>query len=305
MNLSRFGLVALWALLSTAPVRAEVEHVELDPSALNPQASKVHGPHLALRDPSAPARHQLVVYLPGTNGSAAGATDILDALARAGYHALALDYLNTVAAAKFRESQDVHAFDRYRRALIHGGVVDETLTVAAESGIEARIVAAVRHLAAERGKEGWGEFGAKQGIAWDKLILIGHSQGAGHAAYLAHEHKVAKVLAVAGPQDYLTGLGRPAAWLSAASLTPRDRYRALLHREDEYDVKLQIAAHRSLLGPKAPEPVSFKQEPPTQAVAPAILVSERPLAAPEGSKPAHGSLRQLSYADVWLYLLAH
>ena len=298
-------LVALWLLLSAAQARADVEHVELDSSVLSTQAPKVHGPHLALRDPSAPSRHRLVIYLPGTHGAAAGAAEILDVLAHDGYYALALDYPNTVAAAKFRGAKDVHAFDAYRRAIVHGGVVDETLTVAADSSIEARIVTALRHLAAQRGSEGWAEFSSKHGVSWDKLILIGHSQGAGHAAYLAHEHKVARVLTVAGPQDFLTELGRPAAWLSAASLTPPDRYRALLHREDEYDVKLQIAANRALLGSKAPLPVSFREEPPAQKEAPQILVSERPLAATNGTKPAHGSLRQLPYAAVWLYLLAH
>jgi len=210
-------------------------------------------------------------------------------------------------AAKFRGSNDVHAFDAYRRAIVRGGSVDETLTVAADSSIEARIVAALRHLAAARGSEGWGEFSSKQGVVWDKLILIGHSQGAGHAAYLAHEHKVAKVLAVAGPQDYLTELARPAAWLSAPSRTPHDRYRALLHVQDEYDVKLQIAANRALHGAKPAEPVRFDREPPTQKQAPQILVSERPLAPSNGAAQgqAHGSLKQLPYAEVWLYLLAH
>lgn len=305
-KVSSYGWVALWALLTAAGARADVSHIELDPSTLNAQAPAVHGPHLALHDAAAPSQHRLVIYLPGTNGNAAAAADILDALAHAGYHALALDYPNTVVAAKLRGSKDAHAFDAYRRAIVHGGVVDETLTVAAASSIEARIVAAVQHIAAQRGNEGWREFSAKQGVSWDKLILIGHSQGAGHAAFLAHEHKVAKVLTVAGPQDYLTELGRPAVWLSAASITPRERYRALLHREDEYDVKLQIAANRALLGPKPPEPVSFNAEPPTQSQAPAILVSERPLAADAaGAKHAHGSLRQPQYAAVWLYLLSH
>jgi hypothetical protein len=302
-----------WLVLSVPLARADVEHVEVDSAALNVRAPQIHGPHVALRDADATSRHRLVVFLPGTNGTASDAVPTLDALAREGYHALTLDYPNSVLSAQFRPSKDPRAFDTYRRAVVHGGKVDATLTVAADSSIEGRLTSALRYLATEHRSEGWGEFSNGQGVAWDKLILAGLSQGAGHAAFLAHEHKVAKVLAVSGPQDYLTELKRPARWASASSATPRDRYRALLHRADEYDVNLQLAVNRALVGPHAPEPVSFTAELPTTSKAPPILVSERPLDASDQARRAqhpdaavaHASLARPAYAAVWLYLIAH
>jgi pimeloyl-ACP methyl ester carboxylesterase len=314
----RRAVLAFWMSVcvlgpAVGQTHPEVEHIEIDPSALHAQALKIHGSHLASVDRAATPRHRLAVFLSGTGGIAATKVDLLDVLARDGYHAIALDYPNTVVAAKFRPSKDRHAFDGYRRAIAFGGRVDETLTVAPASSIEARISAALRHLATTRSAEGWSEYTDRAGVVWDKLILLGHSQGAGHAAYLAQARKVAKVLVIAGPQDYLTELNQPAPWLSAASLTPRERYRVLLHRDDEYDVKLQIAANRALLGPTAPEPVRFAADSPTKPVAPAILISERSLEASElavrAQNPAapifHMSLARPAYAATWLYLLAH
>ena len=97
------------------------------------------------------------------------------------------------------------------------------------------------------------------------------------------------------------------------SKTPHKLFRALLHRDDEFDVKLQIAANRALSKTPEARVVSFDSEPPTEVPAPAILVSERPLDDAQRAArtrdptatPTHGSLDEAPHAPVWLYLLAH
>jgi len=292
---------------------ADVRHVEIEPSAARADTQRVHGPHLVAFDPDAKARHRLVVYLSGTNGVATEATPIVDALARDGYHVISLDYPNGVQAAQFRVSRDPGVFDRYRQALVRGGKINDAVTIGTSDSIEARLGAVLRHLATVNARDGFDQYATPKGIVWEKLVLVGHSQGAGHAAFLAHDHSVAKVLIIAGPQDYLTALERPAPWLGAASKTPRKLFRALLHREDEYDVKLQIAANRALAQPPKARVVNFAAETPVALPAPAILVSERPLDETQRAArtrdpkaaPAHVSLVQAPYAPVWLYLLAN
>ncbi|MET0389980.1 MAG: hypothetical protein ABW321_28665 [Polyangiales bacterium] len=312
--MTRLGL-GVCLLLWAAGARAEVAHSEVDPTAANPEAPKIHGPHLTSRDPAAQARHQLVVFLPGTNGLATDAAPLLDVLAHDGYHAVSLDYTNTVLAASLRPSKDRAAFDNYRRSIVFGGQATEQLTVAPASSIASRISDLLQHLAKLRAAEGWSEFydtKGNQGVVWQKLLLIGHSQGAGHAAFLAQQRRVAKVLLIAGPQDFSTVYQQPAPWLSAPSRTPRERFHALLHRDDAYDVKVQIAANQALLGSTA-APVYFSDGLKEQATAPGIVVSERPLDPNEGGsadkddkgKHAHVTLARVGYAAVWRYLLSH
>lgn len=310
---ARLLVVALCLGWSFAlPARAEVLHEELASSMLDANAPVIRSPHLTARDPEASSRHLLAIYLPGTGGTANSEGPFIDVLAHAGYHAISLDYPNSVTAAVFRPSRDSRAFDHYRQALMFGGRVNESLSVAPASSIASRISALLLHLAATRGADGWSEFVTGQAVQWSKLVLIGHSQGAGHAAYLAQHRRVHKVLIIAGPQDYLTTLHMPAPWLGAASRTPRSRLRTLLHREDEYDSRLQLASNRALHRSSAP-PVVFRDRPPSTPRAPAIALSERPLTRAEsedkastpGRPVAHISLVTSAYAEVWLYLLDH
>lgn len=308
----------LFYLLAAASNRAlaEVERAQVAASGLDDRATTVHGPHLISRDPAAHARHQLVVFLPGTGGIATEATEFTDPLARQGYHVIALDYPNEVTAAVFRPAQDPHAFDAYRHALVLGGSFEhqhEVWRITHANCIEARIAALLQHLAAQHPEDGWRDFYGTDGVIWDHLVLAGHSQGSGHAAFIAQQHRLAKVLVIAGPQDYLTALAQPAGWLSGASLTPRDRFRVLLHHDDEYDSSLQLKAARALLARRRAKPVTITDAAPSTAVAPQLVMSRRPLTPEELTERArqpkapvaHRSLMRASYQAVWLYLLEH
>ncbi len=59
-------------------------------------------------------------------------------------------------------------------------------------------------------------------LRWDRIVVGGHSQGAGHAAFLAKEHNLAGIIIFAGPGDFVTGRG-PAPWLYEENVTPSER----------------------------------------------------------------------------------
>jgi predicted esterase len=53
--------------------------------------------------------------------------------------------------------------------------------------------------------ESWAQYLATpDSIDWSNIIVGGHSQGAGHAAYLAKFNSVNRVLLFSGPNDYST-----------------------------------------------------------------------------------------------------
>jgi len=89
---------------------------------------------------------------------------------------------------------------------------------------------------------------------------MGHSQGSGHAAYLAKRHRVDAVLLAAGPQDVFADR-RPAPWLSVPGATPPARHFALLHDRDSFGVSYQREALHALRVPLTHQKISFRRTP--------------------------------------------
>jgi acetyl esterase/lipase len=63
-----------------------------------------------------------------------------------------------------------------------------------------------------------------------KLILTGHSQGGGHAAFWAMRASVERVVMLSSPDD--TGLFGTASWIRRTSATPLDRYWGIRHESE-------------------------------------------------------------------------
>src|SRR3954466_13197701 len=59
------------------------------------------------------------------------------------------------------------------------------------------------------------------------------SQGGGHAALLAMQHEVARVLMFGSPKDFNVHFNQPARWFSGPNATPLDRYFSFVHSADE------------------------------------------------------------------------
>ena len=65
---------------------------------------------------------------------------------------------------------------------------------------------------------------------WNTTVIVGHSQGAGHALMLSQHLAVAGVIMIAGPADAANG--ELASWTSAASRTPNKKRLLLVHQQD-------------------------------------------------------------------------
>lgn len=65
---------------------------------------------------------------------------------------------------------------------------------------------------------------------WSKIIVAGHSQGAGHALFIAKRFKVPRAVLLSGPDD--SPGGRPATWAAAVGRTPNDRIYALRSQQE-------------------------------------------------------------------------
>jgi hypothetical protein len=97
--------------------------------------------------------------------------------------------------------------------------------------IQTRLYLALVNLHMEAPSEGWNLYfdAAQNVVRWDRVIASGFSQGAGHAAFLAYDKKVARGTFLSGPEDccsFTSFMSRPWA-------TPNDRLTAWYHNEED------------------------------------------------------------------------
>ena len=61
---------------------------------------------------------------------------------------------------------------------------------------------------------------ASNTVNWSGITVSGHSQGGGHAAFLAKYHNLDRVLMFASPNEYSSFYAAPASWTNLTGVTP-------------------------------------------------------------------------------------
>jgi hypothetical protein len=269
--------------------------LRVDPHETDSGIETVHGPHIAVYDPQVEPRHKLVLFLPGTQAKAEGALQLDSAFAQWGFHAVSLDYENAVAAASCGKSPDISCFDHYRQAIIMGARGSEKIQVSPANSILTRFEKLLLYLARNDPDGDWGQFLSGGKPVWAKIIVAGHSQGSGHAAYIAKMFAVERVLMFSGPQDYFENLDMPAAWQSRKGATAGTRFFAFLNLHDPYNVDHQVANCMALMGMSKKETTRVTPETPIEG-SPRILINDFP------TKQYHSSTLFPEFKNVWEYM---
>ena len=115
---------------------------------------------------------------------------------------------------------DSDCFEGFRREIVQGSDAISGVTVDAANSIEGRVSSALAKLAST--EPAYASFvafrNAFAGRDFSKVVLSGHSQGSGHALYLAREYAAASVVLLAGPSDRLPPpANAPAKWIAGFS----------------------------------------------------------------------------------------
>jgi hypothetical protein len=275
---------------------AQVVIQRIDPAVTDPAIEMVRGPHLALYDPQVPSRHRLLLFIGGTRSTPESSLKLDTAFTSWGFHAISLDYEDGVVAVSCAHSQDSTCFDHYRETIITGKGKSDKISVTPANSILNRVEKLLNYLVQHDPDSGWKEFVEDGHPRWSRIVVAGHSQGSGHAAYIAKMFRVDRALIFSGPQDYLADLHEPAPWQSRASATPVDRYFAFLSENDTFHVERQIANCAALMKLDPPKPEHVTPGGPITGH-PQILVNDFPKAA-----RAHGSTLLPQYQNVWKYM---
>jgi len=270
--------------------------LRVDPRQTDAAIEAAEGPHMALYDPQIASNHRLFLFFVGTKGKTEKSLTLDSAFAERGYHAIALDYENQVIAVSCVHSLDKTCFDRYREAIVTGAPVSDKISVNRDNSILNRFNKLLAYLVKHDPEGGWDEFYANGQPVWSRIVVAGHSQGAGHAAYLGKMFATDEVLMFSGPQDYLSDLDAPAPWLARPSATPQSRYFAFLNVNDPFNEKHQVANCSVLMG---------LVHPATPLVQPGEVISaqEDPQILVNDADPqhAHGTTILPEFENVWEY----
>lgn len=191
-------------------------------------------PHIAINpDPAVAARGRLFVMLPGTAAVPRTYQLIVQTGAPLGYHAIGLTYPNDEAVESLcGASADPDCAGDLRREIVTGENSSALANVDAANSIIGRLVALLRFLNTNFPNEGWGQFLVGDQPNWSLISVAGHSQGAGHAGFLAKLVSLERVAMFSGPGDTGVQPGSSALWLSLPNVTPASRQYGFTHVSD-------------------------------------------------------------------------
>ena len=253
-------------------------------SATSADVSDTFGSHV-VDVPSGAKVNRLFVHLSGSYGKPVNSLLVLREAATQGLHAIGLAYPNVPTVDSIcTDSGDAACHEKVRLEIIDG--TDRTPLVSIDRGnsIENRLVLALNYLQSRFPADGWGQYLPNGAPKWDSVVISGHSQGGGHAAMMARDRLFARVCMFGSPKDYSRFFRAPAAWQSAAHVTPVVRYYGFNHAQDSQT--LTLANWRSLGLSSLGAPVSVDSAAPPYAGSHQLTTN----AAPATPGEYHGSV---------------
>ncbi|MBO9730118.1 MAG: hypothetical protein J7623_15880 [Chitinophaga sp.] len=296
MRIRIISTLFIMALLMSVTGRTQVKLQTVSPELTGAGLTQIHTPHLVATPGLKNNRHQLLVMIPGTGGSAdCRAFRVFDSsFAVMGYYVVTLDYPNNVITTTCSKSEDSTCFDHFRQEIMFGTPVSDKVAVDTLNSLVNRLTKLLQYMAAKDVR--WKEFTAKGKPLWDKIIAAGHSQGAGHAAYMGKQFKLRGVLMFSGPQDYLVNFNMPSRWQRESGHTPVNRYYAFLHVRDPFNFSYQVADVTA---------INHQQVTDTTMVQPQVAVkSTRHILVTDTDKAEpHGSTLGVQFLPVWRYMI--
>lgn len=217
----------------STPTAAGLKHSVIIPSLTDAGIDNTFGYHETYLNTGVKSRNQLFLFFPGSNSSPFGYDGIQKQAANLGYHALGISYSNATISPLCAGTADKQCFDKVRSEVINGTDLTNLVSVNPANSINNRILKALQYLNAKFPAQNWGQYYNGSNLIWEKIAVAGHSQGGGHAAFLAKKNKVARVVLFASPKDYFTApLNKAAEWISLPSATPTCNYYAIVHQAD-------------------------------------------------------------------------
>lgn len=177
--------------------------------------------HQIWHNPTCVPLNKLLVHLVGTYDSPANSTYFPILAANNGYHVISLKYINdTPAKTACQNSSDPSCYLNFRKEIIEGIDYSTEANVDTTNSILNRLEKVLIYLESNYPTEGWENYRNGANFNWNDFVVSGHSQGGGHAAVLAIDNVLDRVLMFASPNDYSNFFSNAATWTGSSFSTP-------------------------------------------------------------------------------------
>lgn len=217
----------------TTNVFSQTNTFYINPILTEPNYSAVQDSHMIVRN-TISNNDKLFLFIGGTGSETKNYRQIAEFAGDLGFDVINIAYPNSVAAASLANSSNNLAFDNYRQEICYGTSLSPVVNVDSLNSIYIRAVNLITYLDITYPSQNWSQYlNSSSTLNWSKIVVGGHSQGAGHACFFGKHDTPERVLMFSGPNDYSNYSSQPANWLGIAGNTPIDKYYAYLSLFDE------------------------------------------------------------------------
>ncbi len=211
--------------------------------------------HHTFYNPACTPKNVLVVHMVGTFASPFQSVMFPKTAANVGYHVLSLKYENDEAAqTACGNSNDIDCHYKFRKEIIDGEDVSAEVQVDSVNSIQNRLIRLLQYMETNHPTQNWGQFFTGDSIHWQQVMLSGHSQGGGHAAMMAIDRPVKRVIMFASPNDYSINFSQVASWTNLTHATADSAYFSFNNVNDQvaqYDWQFGAAQNLGVQGDSA------------------------------------------------------
>jgi pimeloyl-ACP methyl ester carboxylesterase len=285
------------ASLSTPALDALVTY-RVTPSDTDPAIKRFNEPHYIVFDSTAARSGNLLVFMTGTGGNPDNVSDFLRVAAGQGYRVIALAYNDVPAVIGVcPRDPDPACSAKVRQKRIFGDNTTNLIDDSPAESIVNRLVKLLAKLDHDHPSDGWSQYLDGNNPRWERIVVAGHSQGAGMAAYIAQRKRVARVVLFSSPWDFYGRDRQIAPWvLDGPRATPSDLWFGAYH-EKENTASLIAREYDALRIPSAHVRV-FKLEPTR-------LVGQNPyhLSMVGNRVTPRDAMNAPAYAEEWKFLV--
>ena len=283
---------------AAAPLIDNLVLYRVTPSSTDPSISRFDEPHYIVFDSTLAHSADLLVFMTGTGGNPGNVSDFLNVAAQQGYRVIALAYNDVPAVVGIcPRDPDPNCSANVREKRIFGDNVTPLIDDTPSESIVNRLVKLLQKLDRDHPAEGWSQYLEGDAPKWDRIVVSGHSQGAGMAAFIAQRKRVARVVLFSSPWDFYGRDRQIAPWvLKGPGATPSDAWYGAYH-EKENTAQLIAREYSALRIPESHVRV-FKLEP-------AISAGQNPyhLSMVGNRATPRDAAGAPAYADEWKFLM--
>lgn len=232
-KIKKFTFLFLFTLMFNQLLNGQmIEHI-IQPSQTDTGITGNNVDHHCYLNTIRVPENKLLIFFPGTNAKPWDYRLFQKTAADQGYHVIGLSYenLKSININVCPATQDSTCHARARKEVWFGEDSHDSLNIDYPNSVLNRIQKLLKFLSTEFPSENWDQYLINDTLVkWERVVLSGHSQGAGNATFGSKYFKVDRVIMFSWI-DWMWP-GKNPDWISAPGLTPDSSYYGFIHTGD-------------------------------------------------------------------------